>query len=105
MSFDPTLPVNGSAVSSSELREQLNALKALIDGLQTQITGLDATITNNLALRPTTEDVEGMIVSLASANVNSHDGPTFPISDPPTQLEVEQVRDKLNELYEGLHTA
>jgi hypothetical protein len=29
--FDPTLPVNNSLVSSSELRNQLNGLKSLID--------------------------------------------------------------------------
>jgi hypothetical protein len=31
MPFDPTLPVNNSLISSSELRDQLNGLKSIID--------------------------------------------------------------------------
>jgi hypothetical protein len=34
MPFDPTLPASGSPLSSAEMRNQLNALKALIDDLQ-----------------------------------------------------------------------
>jgi hypothetical protein len=34
---DPTKPANLSPLSSQEMRDQLNAIKALIDGLQAQI--------------------------------------------------------------------
>ena len=38
MAFDPTKPANKSKLSSAEMRDQLNALKVLIDALQTQNT-------------------------------------------------------------------
>jgi len=34
MPFDPTLPINNSLISSSELRNQLNGLNELIDNVQ-----------------------------------------------------------------------
>jgi hypothetical protein len=34
MPFDPSLPVNNSLISSSELRNQLNGLNELIDNVQ-----------------------------------------------------------------------
>jgi hypothetical protein len=40
MAFDPSLPANNSSIISSELRNQFNGLKALIDGLQAQVDGL-----------------------------------------------------------------
>jgi hypothetical protein len=40
MSFDPTLPANGAPILSAELRNQFNALKALLDALQTQLQPL-----------------------------------------------------------------
>ena len=45
MPFDSTKPGNGSLISSSELREQFNALNDLITGLQSQVTTLDARVT------------------------------------------------------------
>jgi hypothetical protein len=41
MPFDPTKPANGSPNSSAEMRDQLNALKALIDALTAQIAALN----------------------------------------------------------------
>jgi hypothetical protein len=40
MPFDSTKPANGSPNSSAEMRDQLNALKALIDALTAQIAAL-----------------------------------------------------------------
>jgi hypothetical protein len=40
MPFDPTKPANNSPLSSEEVRDQLNALKALIDDLQLQLAPL-----------------------------------------------------------------
>ena len=39
MPFDPLKPATGSPLSSEEMRDQLNALKALIDALPTVATG------------------------------------------------------------------
>jgi len=41
MPFDPTKPGNSSLISSAELRDQLNALKALIDGLDARVAALE----------------------------------------------------------------
>jgi hypothetical protein len=40
MTFDPTKPVQDSALDAVEMRNQFNALKALIDGLQQQLAPL-----------------------------------------------------------------
>jgi hypothetical protein len=40
MSFDPNLPADHSPLSSAEMRNQLNSLKALIDDLQQQLAPL-----------------------------------------------------------------
>jgi hypothetical protein len=40
MPFDPTKPANGTPVNSLEMRNQLTALKALIDALAAQIAAL-----------------------------------------------------------------
>jgi hypothetical protein len=37
MPFDPTLPVNNSLISSSELRNQFTGLNELIDNVQNQL--------------------------------------------------------------------
>ena len=40
MSFNPTLPVNGSRIVAAELRDQFNGLKAIIDDLKNQLAAL-----------------------------------------------------------------
>ena len=40
MAFNPSLPVHDADISSAELRNQFNALKALIDELQTRLDAL-----------------------------------------------------------------
>jgi hypothetical protein len=40
MAYDPTLPANHSPIVSAELRNQLNALKDLIDAQQAQINAI-----------------------------------------------------------------
>jgi hypothetical protein len=40
--FDQTKPVEGTEIDAAELRNQFNALKALCDTQQTQITALQA---------------------------------------------------------------
>ena len=76
MPFDPTLPVNNSLVSSSELRNQLNGLKSLIDNVEGDL--------NNA--------IPGTAVNPA-VNVLGQS-----ISNPPTQAQVQAIQNKLNEL-------
>ena len=80
MPFDPTLPVNNSLISSSELRNQFTGLKSIID--------VNATNTANLisatALNPN--------VTVLSQS----------ISNPPTQAQVQAIQNKLNELINAI---
>jgi prefoldin subunit 5 len=44
MAFDPTKPVEYSPLDAAEMRNQLNALKALIDGQQSQMAAMNSAI-------------------------------------------------------------
>jgi len=73
MPFDPTLPVNNSPIVAAELRNQLNALKALYDAQQAQIAAMLArwdTLTTQLA---------------------GVDPLSMTVSDPPTVNEVQSI--------------
>jgi hypothetical protein len=80
MPFDPTLPVNNSLISSSELRNQLNGLKSLIDNVEVELTNAIA----GTAVNP-------------AVNVLSQS-----ISNPPTQAQVQAIQNKLNELINAI---
>ncbi len=78
MPFDPSLPANGSPLSSAEMRSQFIGLFDAIGGLdhETSISALDPVAVEPLNLT---------------------------ISNPPTQAQVEALRDKINELLAALH--
>ena len=90
MAYDATLPANNSLISSSELRNQFNGLKTLVDDCPT--TSAMHTYVENYVSSYTTE-VE-TVMPLTG----------FTVSDPPTQGEVQTVVNKLNELIQALHT-
>jgi hypothetical protein len=84
MPFDPTLPVNNSLVSSSELRNQFTGLKALMDfNANAATNALEAAI-NGTAVNP-------------AVNVLGQS-----ISNPPTQAQVQAIQNKLNELINAI---
>ncbi len=85
MAFDSTLPVNSSLISAVELRNQFNALNTLIED------------NNSFVLSEISSAVSG-----SAANVNAIDDLSFSISDPPTQTEVQDILDKLNQLIAAL---
>ena len=95
MPFDATLPADHTPVVATELRNQFNALKALVDDLQDQINGVNT----QLQLRPDNGAVEadtsGATLSVAHLNLT--------VSNPPTQTEMQAVADKLDEMLVGLH--
>jgi hypothetical protein len=80
MPFDPTLPVNNSLISSSELRNQLNGLKSLVDNVELELTNAIA----GTAVNP-------------AVNVLGQS-----ISNPPTQAQVQAIQNKLNELINAI---
>jgi hypothetical protein len=84
MAFDPTLPVNNSLASSSELRNQFTGLKALMDfNANAATNALEAAI-NGTAVNP-------------AVNVLGQS-----ISNPPTQAQVQAIQNKLNELINAI---
>ena len=91
MPFDPTLPLPGTLVDAVQMRDQLNALNDKIDDLPTNaqvndaVTGAITTATTNAAAN-------------SSANTNAVNLLGFTVSDPPTQTEMQQILEKLNEL-------
>jgi len=84
MAYDPTLPVNNSQVSSSELRNQFTGLKALMDFNANAATNALQTAIEGTAMNP-------------SVDVLSQS-----ISNPPTQAQVQAIQNKLNELINAI---
>jgi hypothetical protein len=78
LSFDPTLPVDGSLISAVELRNQLNSLDAEISDANNNAEGR--------AFKPSTVALLGLTVS-----------------NPPTQAQVQATADKLDELITRLN--
>ncbi len=99
MPFDPTKPASNTRLSSAEMRGQLNALKALIDAQAAQITAL----TQQLASRPTMDDVNAAINANSAANSDSVFYLQLAPSDPPTQSDVQAIVERLNELITALN--
>ena len=93
MPFDPTKPAFGSPDSSAEMRDQLNALKALIDAqastLNAQLAALQAQIAAAIGASSNNSNGVGTL-GLAIAN------------NPPQQSEVQPIADKLDELINAL---
>src|SRR5262244_3325376 len=84
MPFDPTLPVNNSLISSSELRNQLNGLKAIVDN------------NANTATFDLNNAIAGTAVNPAVSTLGQS------ISNPPTQAQVQAIQNKLNELINAI---
>jgi hypothetical protein len=84
MPFDPTLPVNNSLISSSELRNQLNGLKSIID-----LNASNDAVALTNAIAGTAQN--------PAVNVLSQS-----ISNPPTQAQVQAIQNKINELINAI---
>jgi hypothetical protein len=84
MAYDPTLPVNNSLVSSSELRNQFTGLKALMDFNANAATNALITAINGTAVNP---NVANLVQT---------------ISNPPTQAQVQAIQNKINELINAI---
>jgi hypothetical protein len=83
MAFDSSKPANNSPIVSQELRDQLNALKDLIDAQAAQIASLQSAL-NTRAARPTMGEFD----------------PGF--SDPPTFQDLQNVQAVINDLITQL---
>ena len=87
MPFDPTKPANNSRLSSAEMRDQLNALKALNDAQQVQIAAMQARW-NTLAAQ--LADITPLEIM---------------VSDPPTVNDVQSVVYQANAMLAAIKAA
>ena len=85
MPYNPNLPADHSQIVAAELRDQLNALKDLIDA------------------KPSMDDVNTDIPLYSAANVDRIYPVDCGVSDPPTKDEVQAIYDRLNSLITALH--
>ncbi len=89
MPFDPTKPAFGSPDSSAEMRDQLNALKALIDAQAAQIANLQGQL--------------DAAIAGSSGNSNGVGNLGLTITTNPTEIfQVQPIADKLDELINAL---
>ena len=84
MSFDPNFPASHEELASSSFRNQFNALKALIDAMQSQITTLQAQVMGLM------NDTPHNCASVGDLSLT--------LSNPTQSFEVQQLIDKINEL-------
>ena len=87
MAFDPTKPANKSKLSSAEMREQLNSLKALIDAQQAQMAAMQAQVTS----------LNAKATAVAAIPAND-----LMISDPPGCDEMNTLYDKVKAIINGM---
>ena len=96
MPFDPTKPAFGSPDSSAEMRDQLNALKALIDAQAALIASLSAQLA----------DVPNQIAAAIAATSSNSNGVgnlgLSIVNNPPQQSDVQPIADKVDELINML---
>ena len=89
MPFDPAKPAPGDDLDAVLVRNQFNALKALIDAQAAQIAALQAQL--NAAIATTSSNSNG--VGNLSLTINHN---------PPQQSEVQPIADKVDELINAL---
>ena len=89
MAFDPAKPAPGEDLDAVLVRNQFNALKALIDAQAAQIASLQAQLTSALAGSSNNSNGVGNL----SLTINNN---------PPQQSEVQPIADKVDELINAL---
>ena len=93
MPYDPSLPADHAPVVAAELRNQFNALKALIDAQVAQITDLQTQIT---AIQTRFADMDNQLGIMNPLNISS--------AAPLTQDEVQAVAAQADALLAALKT-
>ena len=106
MPYQPDYAVPHTTIRAAELNAQFAAVKAQLDAQATQITALQAenqSLTQQLAARPTAQQVLDLIAAQAARNVDSVPALPPPWSEnPPERAEFNETRDKVNEVLGGL---
>ena len=123
MAFDPNLPANDSPLSSAEMRSQLQGLRDLIDSIPVGPEGpqgpegppgsegpqgSEGPMGPDGPEGPPGPAGEVSLVDLTDAIDSTARNPqsvaplALFVSDPPTQMEMQEVVDKVNELISAL---
>ena len=106
MPFDPNVPGPHEELTSLMFRSQYNGLKEFIDPLAERVADLEtenADLRQQLAARPTVQQVLDLIAAQAARNVDSVAALPPPWSEnPPDRAEFNETRDKVNEVLGGL---
>ena len=89
MPFDPAKPAPGDDLDAVLVRDQLNALKALIDAQAGQIANLQGQLAAATAGTSSNSNAVGTLALTINNN-------------PPQQFEVQPIADKLDELINSL---
>ena len=99
MAFDPTQPTEDSELDAAQMRGQLNGLNDKITALQAE----NQSLAQQLAVRPTVQQVLDLIAAQATRNVDTVAALPPPWSEnPPDRAEFNETRDKVNEALGGL---
>ena len=117
MLYDPNLPQPGTEIDADQMRTQLNGLKDLIDAIPQGPAGAEGppgSAGGDGAQGPPGEPgpegdpgevtLQQLNDAIATTSANSDGVSTLDLfpSDPPTQAEVQDIVNKLNELIEAL---
>jgi hypothetical protein len=84
------------------LTTQVSGLQAQLNALQGQVEDLSDSVADELPTRPTFDEVQAMIESVAATNIDSISTLSQTFSSPPTPAELNPVVTKLNAVITGL---
>ncbi len=84
MAFDPTKPMANTPLDAAEMRDQLNALKDLIDALSASA------------------EMTARLNADTAGNCEFVSLPSLTFSNPPTQAEVQNLANVISNLYVAL---
>jgi hypothetical protein len=101
MPFDPTKPVAGELIDADFLRAQMNALNAKIDVLTATVAAQAVQIAaHDIAISQRLKSSDAVTFFASSISGTAGDATAF--DDPPTQAQIEALRDNFNAVVAGL---
>jgi len=107
MPFDPALPQSHARIVSAELRAQFNALKQLLDDLDSgklSLADFSAAFGNLNAVVQGKASQSDLTSAIAGTSSNSNAIPVLAmsVSDPPLQGQVQSISNKVDDLITAL---